>query len=153
MKILVVNGPNLNLLGERTPEIYGTKTAAALSDELIRHALERGFKLEVFQSNHEGAMIDKLQSARDASALIINPGGLAHTSICLRDCIAELKIPVVEVHISNIFARERFRRESLISEVCLSVLSGFGTDGYVIAMDYLIGMITNKALPRPDKGR
>ena len=116
MKFLFVNGPNLNLLGSRQPEIYGTTTLAAVEESCRKLARDAGADLVAFQSNHEGALIDFLQQHRDARGAIINPGGLAHTSIVLRDAVADSPFPVVEVHISEIAAREEFRRKSRSEE-------------------------------------
>lgn len=138
MKITIVNGPNLNCLGERQSEIYGSMTFAQLENNLVAQAREGGCEVDWFQSNHEGALIDKLQQIGDATGVIINPGGLTHSSVSLRDCIAMIKVPVIEVHISNIFSREDFRRRSLVSEVCTAVISGLGTNGYSLALRHLM---------------
>jgi 3-dehydroquinate dehydratase-2 len=136
--ILVVNGPNLNLLGEREPELYGRSTLADVV-ELVRSACS-AWKLEVkaFQSNHEGALIDFLQEHRhDAKGIVINPGGLTHTSIALYDCLKSIAAPAVEVHISNVHAREPFRRESLIAAACRGQIVGLGMRGYLLAAEWL----------------
>ncbi len=139
--ILVVNGPNLNRLGLREPEIYGRETLDELNARIQTHAQSRGLKAVFFQSNHEGGLIDCLHSYGEYKGVILNPGGLAHTSVSLRDAISSIPIPVIEVHISNIFAREPFRHVSLISGACRGVISGLGTNGYMLAVDHLASMI------------
>lgn len=132
MKLLIVNGPNLNLLGTRETQIYGNVTFEAFFDEL-----KKGFSHELtyFQSNIEGELIELLQKA-EVDGIILNAGGYTHTSIALRDCIAAISIPVVEVHISNITARESFRHESLLSPVCKGCIFGFGLDSYKLALQF-----------------
>jgi 3-dehydroquinate dehydratase-2 len=138
VKILFVNGPNLNLLGTRQPEIYGRTTLKQVEHRCREIAREGGCDLVAFQSNHEGALIDFLQQHRDAAGAIINPGGLAHTSIVLRDAIADCPFPMVEVHISDIAAREEFRRRSYVTEVTEKQFIGKGIDGYELAVRWLI---------------
>jgi 3-dehydroquinate dehydratase-2 len=139
VKILVLHGPNLNLLGEREPEIYGRDTLADIDANLARHASAAGVELETFQSNHEGALIDRIHAARgDCAGLILNPGGLTHTSVVLRDAIVASELPAVEVHLSNVHAREEFRRRSLISDVCVGVVCGLGAIGYELALRALL---------------
>jgi 3-dehydroquinate dehydratase-2 len=136
--VLIINGPNLNRLGMREPEVYGNETLDALNARLAARAQELGLTIEFFQSNHEGELIDRIHAAADtASGIIINPGGLTHTSVSLRDAIASIKVPVIEVHISNIFAREPFRQQSVVSGACIAVISGLGTQGYFVALEYL----------------
>lgn len=137
--MLVLQGPNLNLLGTREPHVYGTETLADVESRLRTRARDwPGLELEFFQSNSEGAIVDWLQvRAPDAHGLIVNPGGLAHTSVVLRDAIAALALPAIEVHVSNIFAREEFRRTSLTSGVCVGSISGLGTFGYEAALEAL----------------
>ncbi len=134
-RILVIHGPNLNLLGRREPELYGTGTLAEV-DELLRAEAGRlGLALETFQSNHEGELIDRLQQARDsAEAVILNPGGLTHTSVSLRDAVASLPIPVIEAHLTNLFARESFRRRDVIAPACRGVVMGLGPLSYLAAL-------------------
>lgn len=138
MKILVINGPNLNLLGEREPGIYGDQSYSTLSEMVMDKADELGVKCEIFQSNHEGAIIDKLHSARkDFDGVVLNAGAYTHYSYAIRDAISAIKIPVIEVHISNVFARDEFRKNSVIAPVCKGSISGFGFAGYLMAMDAL----------------
>ncbi|MCE2469988.1 MAG: type II 3-dehydroquinate dehydratase [Dehalococcoidia bacterium] len=139
MSVLVINGPNLNTLGQREPDIYGRETLADVEARMRQYGDAVGLVLDFFQSNHEGAIIDCLQAkAPESQGVIINPGALAHTSIALRDAVAALSVPVVEVHISNVHARERFRRRSYLAGVATGQVVGLGTQGYVLAMDYLI---------------
>jgi 3-dehydroquinate dehydratase II len=134
--IFVLNGPNLNLLGTREPRIYGTQTLADITANLERRAKALKLQLDVRQSNHEGELVDWLQEAMaKASAVIINAGGYAHTSIAIRDAVAALPIPVIEVHLSNVYAREHFRRQSMIAQVAKGSIVGFGPLGYVLALD------------------
>ena len=133
-----MNGPNLNLLGTRDPEIYGRTTLKEVETRCREIARQAGCDLVAFQSNHEGALIDFLQQHRDARGAIIHPGGLAHTSIVLRDAVADSPFPVVEVHISEIAAREEFRRKSFLTEVTESQFIGKGVAGYELALGWLI---------------
>ncbi len=133
--VLVLHGPNLNLLGSREPEVYGRLTLAEIDQRLIALGRELGFEIRSFQTNHEGAMIDALHEARGwAAGIVINPGGYTHTSVVLRDAITAIGLPVIEVHLSNIFAREEFRRRSLIGPVCLGTIAGFGWYSYALAL-------------------
>ena len=134
MKILIINGPNLNLLGKREPQIYGN-----LSFEDYFEGLKQKFEVELiyFQTNIEGEIIDQIQRS-DASGIILNAGGYTHTSVAIRDCISSVSVPVVEVHISNIAAREEFRHTSLISGVCTGCIFGFGMKGYDLAIRYFV---------------
>ncbi|MDE6277013.1 MAG: type II 3-dehydroquinate dehydratase [Muribaculaceae bacterium] len=134
MKLLVINGPNLHMLGKREPAVYGTQTLAEIEAELRRKFPEVDF--EFFQSNHEGAIIDRLTAAKDAAGVILNAGAYTHTSLAIADAIAAIETPVVEVHLSNIFAREAIRRESLIAPVCRGSISGFGARSYELAVRY-----------------
>jgi len=133
--IAVVNGPNLNLLGSREPGIYGSRTWEEVKEELEGRAKELGLELEFFQSNHEGAIIDYLQGLHGrADGVVINPGALSHYGYSLRDALADMDIPKVEVHISNIYAREEWRKTSVVSPVVQGVISGLGTGGYLLAL-------------------
>lgn len=141
MKIVVVHGPNLNRLGQREVKIYGTLTLAQIDDMLQRRAGELGVELETFQSNSEGAIIDFLQAkAAEAAGIIINPGALTHYGLSLRDAIAGANVPTIEVHLSNIYAREEWRRRSVIASVAVGQISGLGWRGYVAALDVLVAM-------------
>lgn len=138
-KVLVINGPNLNLLGEREPGIYGNDTYEALCDLIMDKAESLGVKCEVFQSNHEGGIIDKLHMARkNFDGVVLNAGAYTHYSYAIRDAIAAIQIPVVEVHISNVFARDEFRKTSVIGPVCRGSISGFGFGSYLMAMEALV---------------
>ena len=140
-RVLIVHGPNLNLLGTREPQVYGRETLDEIHAGLQRLAEELGIDLFFFQSNHEGALIDRLHQARheNIDGIIINPGGLTHTSVALRDALVAVDIPAVEVHLSNIFARESFRHHSFISPVAIGQLCGFGAMGYQLALRGLCG--------------
>ena len=139
LRILVLHGPNLNLLGVREPEVYGATTLAEIDARLAERAVGLSCELVSFQSNHEGALIDQIHAAReDADGLLINPGGLTHTSVALRDALAGVGLPVVEVHLSNVFARESFRHHSFVSGVALGVVSGFGEASYALGLQALV---------------
>jgi 3-dehydroquinate dehydratase-2 len=139
MKILVLHGPNLNLLGEREPDVYGRTTLQEIDSRLSELAHASGAEIECHQSNHEGALIDRVQAARGrADGIVINPGGLTHTSVALRDALVACELPVVEVHLSNIHAREEFRRTSLISDIATGSISGLGPIGYELALRALL---------------
>ncbi len=146
MRILLVNGPNLNTLGRREPEIYGHDTLIDIVSRVEKRAAEIGATIVPFQSNHEGALIDFIQeNGPGANGLIVNAGALTHTSIALRDAISGSGLPAIEVHISNIFAREPFRRRSLISGVCRGIVSGLGWRGYIYALEVLVALQEDKS--------
>ncbi|MCU0805670.1 MAG: type II 3-dehydroquinate dehydratase [Burkholderiales bacterium] len=140
-RILVLHGPNLNLLGVREPEIYGRETLALVNARLAEKAAAHGARLDAFQSNHEGALIDRVQAARNEGVdwIVINPGGLTHTSVALRDALAGVAIPFVEVHLSNVHAREPFRRHSYFSDIAAGSIVGLGSRGYDLALEYVLG--------------
>lgn len=142
MKILVLSGPNLNMLGIREPEKYGYTTLAEIEKDLYAYSFELGIDIETFQSNSEGGIIDKIQQAlNNFDGILINPGGYTHTSVAIRDAISAVNLPTVEVHLTNIHAREEFRQKSLIAPVCVGQISGFGPDVYKLGLkalsDYL----------------
>ena len=142
MRILVLHGPNLNLLGEREPEVYGRDRLSDIDGRLRELASGAGAELETFQSNHEGALIDRIQAARGhVEGLIINPAGLTHTSVALRDALVASELPFVEVHLSNVHAREEFRRRSLISDVAVGQVTGLGALGYELALRALLARL------------
>ncbi len=135
MRILVLHGPNLNLTGLREPETYGRTSLAEIDERLRRLASELGAELESLQSNHEGVLIDRIQAARgDCDGIVINPGGLTHTSVALRDALIASELPLVEVHISNVHAREPFRRRSLVADIAVGQVVGLGPIGYELAL-------------------
>ena len=137
--IAVINGPNLNLLGTREPEIYGLTTLKDIEHELAAKASQVGIKIEFFQSNEEGKIVDEIQRLINiCSGLVINPGAYTHTSVAIRDALAIAKFPIVEVHLSNIYRREEFRKHSYVSGVATGIISGLGAKGYALALDYLI---------------
>lgn len=135
MKILVINGPNLNMLGIREPEKYGTESLADIEKELYAYSFELGIDIETFQSNSEGEIIDKIQQAlTNFNGLIINAGGYSHTSVAIRDAISSINLPCVEVHMTNLYAREDFRHKSLIAPVCVGQITGFGKESYKLGL-------------------
>lgn len=138
MNVLVLNGPNLNLLGTREPEVYGRQSLAGLEEDLRAAFPEVSFAF--FQSNHEGALIDRLHEAHgsDVAGIVLNPGGLAHTSVALRDAVAAIDVPVIEVHLSNVHAREDFRQRLLVAPVCAGQISGLGSASYHLAVRHLV---------------
>ena len=140
--ILVLNGPNLNLLGQRQPEIYGRETLADVEAALARLAAELGVAVACHQSNHEGQLVDWIQEARkDAAGIIINPGAYSHTSVAILDALNAFEGPVLEVHISNIHKREAFRHHSFVSSRADGVIAGFGTEGYLLALQRMAGLL------------
>ena len=142
MNILLINGPNLNLLGTREPEIYGNQTLAQIEKELIQIANQNSFKLECFQSNHEGKIVDKIQaSIGNVSGILINAGALTHTSVALRDALVGSNIPFIELHISNIFNREEFRKESFLTDKAIGIISGFGIYSYFLSLEAIINYL------------
>ena len=142
-RILVLHGPNLNLLGTREPEVYGRTTLADIHDMLTARSRADGVLLESFQSNHEGELIDRVQAARSEGVdfILINPGGYTHTSVALRDAFSAVQIPFIEVHLSNIHAREPFRHHSYFSEIAVGVICGLGAQGYALALEYALNRI------------
>ena len=142
MPILVINGPNLNLLGAREPQVYGSTTLPMIEAELGQMAADAGAALQCFQSNHEGALIDRIHAAGGDGThfIIINPGGLTHTSVALRDALAGVALPFIEVHLSNVHGREAFRRHSYISEIAVGVICGLGANGYRLALQHALSL-------------
>lgn len=144
MRILIINGPNINLLGTREPEIYGALTMEKINEQLSAYAQTLGVELETFQSNIEGEIVDRIQSAKDnCSGIVINPAAYTHTSVAIRDAISAVALPAVEVHISNIHAREEFRRNSFIAPVCIGQICGFGADSYKLGLKGLVDFLNN----------
>lgn len=143
MDVLVINGPNLNTLGTREPEVYGTTTLADIEAGVVAQGDAAGLGVATFQSNHEGDIVDRLHAARGEGVrfVIINPGAFTHTSVAIRDAFAAVEIPFCEVHISNVHAREEFRKHSYLSDLAVGVLTGFGAYGYTMAMDFVIGRL------------
>jgi 3-dehydroquinate dehydratase-2 len=145
IKILVIHGPNLNLLGKREPDVYGPITIDEINKELRRIAKKKGAALEIFQSNHEGEIVDKIGEAKNKFAvLLINPAAYTHTSVAIRDAILATGIPAVEVHLSNIYSREDFRHDSLIAPVAKGQISGFGIDSYIYGLEAAIKLATTR---------
>jgi 3-dehydroquinate dehydratase II len=147
MRILVIHGPNLNLLGTREPQVYGHITLPQIDAELTTMAADAGATLHSFQSNHEGALIDRIQAARidGTQYILINPAGLTHTSVALRDALAAVALPFVEVHISNIHQRETFRHHSYLSALAVGVICGLGVNGYRLALQHALAALSAAA--------
>ena len=138
MRVLVIHGPNLNLLGGREPEVYGSTTLEEIDERLRKRAGELGFEITTFQSNHEGEIVDTIAEVRSsADAIIINPGAYTHTSVAIRDALSAVGLPTIEVHLSNIYAREAFRHTSLVAPVVTGQISGFGANSYLLALEAL----------------
>lgn len=145
MRILIINGPNINLLGTREPEIYGALTLDKINEQLQEFANASGVEIETFQSNIEGEIVNRIQQAKtDCDGIVINPAAYTHTSVAIRDAISAVNMPAVEVHISNIHAREEFRKNSFIAPVCIGQISGFGADSYKLGIKGLIDFLNNK---------
>ncbi len=140
MKLLIINGPNLNMLGLREPQIYGSATYASLLDKIKSYASDKGIEVDCFQSNHEGALVDKIQEAyfNNVDGIVFNPGAYTHTSIALLDALKAVQLPCVEVHISDVSAREDFRQKSYIRPACIASIIGHGLEGYIEAIDILL---------------
>jgi 3-dehydroquinate dehydratase II len=139
-RIWVIHGPNLNMLGEREPALYGSEKLAAIDKRLVEAGRTSGAQVECFQSNHEGELIERIQSAKrqGVATIILNPGGLTHTSVALRDALAAVAVPFIEVHLSNIHAREPFRRTSYFSDIAVGTICGLGSRGYDLALQYAL---------------
>lgn len=147
--VLIIHGPNLNMLGKREPEIYGTTTLANINADLIRKGEHLGLRVDTFQSNHEGAIVDTIQAAVGCyQGLIINPAAFTHTSIAIRDALLLLKIPIVEIHLSNIYKREAFRHKSMIADIATGQIAGMGIFGYTLALEAIAEMIRPEAEPK-----
>jgi len=141
MKILVIHGPNLNVLGSRQVSLYGDKTLAEINSLLDKASYELGVELETFQSNHESALVDFIQEkSSEATGILINPGALTHYGLSLRDALADTSLPVIEVHLSNIYAREEFRQQSVIAPICRGQISGLGWRGYIAALEIVVAL-------------
>ena len=142
-RILVIHGPNLNMLGKREPDIYGHESLTEIDSGLKLKGEELGFEVETFQSNHEGALVEKIQQAvGSVHGVVINPAAYTHTSIAIRDALAMLDIPIVEIHLSNIYRREPFRHHSMIADIVTARIAGFGSHGYSLALEGLVGMLS-----------
>ncbi|MGQ9523879.1 MAG: type II 3-dehydroquinate dehydratase [Armatimonadota bacterium] len=145
MRVLVIHGPNLNLLGQREPQVYGQESLDALNSRIAQTAKDLGIEVRVVQSNSEGAIIDALQDAANwANGIVINPGAYTHYSIAIRDCLAAIRLPAIEVHLSNIYAREPFRHHSVIAPVVVGQISGLGAHGYLLALRAIKAIVEEK---------
>jgi 3-dehydroquinate dehydratase-2 len=141
-KILVIHGPNLNMLGKREPEIYGKMTLEAINSQLLKLGAKQNLVVEIFQSNHEGAIVDKIQEAEGTcDGIIINPAAFTHTSIAIRDALLLLDIPIIEIHLSNIYRRDFFRHKSMIADISTAQITGFGAKGYIMALEGIVELI------------
>ena len=141
-KILVIHGPNLNMLGKREPHIYGHQSLDEINDHLLERGNKLGIEVETFQSNHEGLIVDKIQQALGkCHGIIINPAAYTHTSVAIRDALAMFEIPVIEIHLSNIHKREPFRHQSMIADIAAARIAGFGSQGYILALEGLSKML------------
>jgi len=141
-KILVIHGPNLNMLGKREPEVYGSEGLEEINTRLAERAEALNVTLDLFQSNHEGQIVDKIQAAvSQCSAVIINPAAFTHTSVAIRDALLLLEVPIIEIHLSNIYKREPFRHKSLITDIATGQISGFGSQGYLLALEAAVNLI------------
>lgn len=147
MSVLVLHGPNLNLLGSREPQIYGSATLDQINEDLVKFAADRGVLLQTFQSNHEGALVDRIQQARGDGTgfIVINPAAFTHTSVAIRDAIAAIALPFIEVHLSNVHRREAFRHHSYFSDLAEAVMAGFGPAGYRYAVDFALSRLAKTA--------
>ncbi len=142
MKVLLIHGPNLHLLGRRQPEVYGTQTLTDINAPLLEIAAQRGVELKIFQSNHEGEIVSVIGDNIDwADGVLINPASYTHTSVAIRDALSAVNLPVIEIHLSNIYAREPFRHRSYINPVAVGVIGGFGAYSYVLALDAIIHIL------------
>jgi len=136
--VLIIHGPNLNLLGKRKPEVYGTLTLDEINRKIREYAGSKGISVDIRQSNHEGDIIDAIQQSGGVTGIILNPGGFTHTSVAIRDAVEAVDAPVIEVHLSNIYSREAFRQKSLIAPLCRGQISGLGWQGYILALEYFL---------------
>lgn len=143
--VLVIHGPNLNMLGQREPDVYGRKTLADIDSELVEQGRRLDIAVETFQSNHEGGIVDKIQAAGGHDGLIINPAAYTHTSVAIRDALLLLQIPIVEIHLSNIDKREPFRHKSLIADIVTARMAGFGALGYELALEAIARMLSEES--------
>ena len=144
-RVLVIHGPNLNLLGKREPETYGNLTLQQIDERIMKVAQDEGVSVETFQSNSEGELISRIQEAMGRfDAIVINPGGYTHTSVAIRDAIIAVSIPTVEVHLSNIYKREEFRKKSMLADVAVGQIAGFGVDSYLLGLRAAIGILGKK---------